>query len=151
MQVFIVLLVGELTHVGAAEGLQNGLEGNTDNYNADGICIDRRISSKKKKLRPGEAISMFAHDLKKLLDIAIPGMNKEARDPLLLHQFVAGLPEPIMKQVRASGEVKTLEAAITRSQLLMTIDSQLVSAVKEVSKEHSELQELTAKVALLTE
>jgi len=86
------------------------------------------------RLRPGEAISVFAHDLKKLLDMAIPGMNKEARDPLLLHQFASGLPEPIMKQLRASGEVKTLEAAITRSRLLMTIDSQSVCAVKEISK-----------------
>ena len=83
--------------------------------------------------------------------MAIPGMNKEVRDPLLLHQFVAGLPEPIMKQLRASGEVKTLEAAITRFRLLMTIDSQSVSAVKEVSKEHLELKELTENLALLTE
>jgi len=54
-----------------------------------------------------------------------------------------------MKQLRASGEVKSLEAAITCS--LKTIDSQSVSAVKEVFKEHSELQELTDKVAMLTE
>ena len=68
----------------------------------------------RSKLRSGEAISVFVHDLKKLLDMAIPGMNKEAKDPLLLCQFVAGLPEPIMKQLRASGEVKTIEAAVTR-------------------------------------
>ena len=94
---------------------------------------------------------MFANDLKKVLDMVIPGMNKEARDPLLLHQFVTGLLKPIMKQLRASGEVKMLEAAITRSRLLMTIDPQSVSAVKEVSKEHLELKELMEKVALLTE
>ena len=47
--------------------------------------------------------------------------------------------------------MKTLEAAITRSQLLMTIDPQSVSAVKEVSKEHLELKVLTEKVAPLTE
>ena len=82
------------------------------------------LHSPSPRLRPGEAISVFAHNLKKLLDMAIPGMNKEARDHLLLHQFMSGLPEPIMKQLRASGEVKTLEAAITCSQLLMTIDSQ---------------------------
>jgi len=29
----------------------------------------------RRKLRPGEAISVFAHDLKKLLDMAIPGMD----------------------------------------------------------------------------
>ena len=59
-----------------------------------------------RKLRPGEAISMFAHDLKKLLDMVIPRMNMEAREPLLLHQLVVGLLEPIMKQLRALGEVK---------------------------------------------
>ena len=85
---------------------------------------------------------MFVHDLKKFLNMAILGMNKEVKDPLLLHQFVAGLPEPIMKQPRASAEVKTLEAAVTRSRLLMTIDSQPVVAVKEESKEHSGMQEL---------
>ena len=40
---------------------------------------------------------------------------------------------------------------MTHSQLLMTIGPQSVSAVKEVSKEHSELKELTETVALLTE
>ena len=84
-------------------------------------------------------------------DMAIPGMNKEARDPLLLHQFVAGLPEPIIKQLRASGEVKTLDTAITCSRLLMIIDLQLVSAVKQVSMEHTKIQELRDQVAMLTQ
>ena len=53
--------------------------------------------------------------------MTIPEMSKEARDPLLLHQFVAGLPEPITKQLRASGEVKTLEAAVTHAQLLISL------------------------------
>ena len=83
--------------------------------------------------------------------MAIPGMNKEARDPLLLHQFVAGLPEPIIKQLRASGEVKTLDTAITCSRLLMIIDLQLVSAVKQVSMEHTKIQELRDQVAMLTQ
>jgi len=56
-----------------------------------------------------------------------------------------------MKQLRASREVKTLEAAITCSRLLMTIDSQSVSAVKGVSKECTEMKELRDQVALLTE
>ena len=106
----------------------------------------------RQRLRPGKVISVFTHDLKKLLDMAIPGMNREARDPLLLHQFVSGLPKPIMKQLRASGEVKTLEAAITHSRKLMTIDSESVSAFfKEISKECMEMQELRDQVALLTE
>jgi len=72
----------------------------------------------------------FLYDLKKLLDMVIPGMNKEARDTLLLHLIT----ETNNEQLRALGEVKTLKAAITHSRLLMTIDSQSVSAVKEVPK-----------------
>jgi len=82
-----------------------------------------------RKLRPSEPIPVFVHDLKKLLKMAIPGMNKEAKDSLLLHQFVAGLPELITKQLRVSGEVKTLEGAVTHARLLMTVDSQSVSTV----------------------
>ena len=42
----------------------------------------------QRKLRPGEVIPVFVHDLKKLLEIAVSGMNKEARDSLPLHQLL---------------------------------------------------------------
>ena len=57
----------------------------------------------RRKLQPGEPISVFAHELKKLIDQAIPNMEKETRDPLLLHQFLAGFPDGITRQLRASG------------------------------------------------
>ena len=78
----------------------------------------------RRKLQPGEALSVFMHDLKKLIDQAIPNMAKEAKEPLLLHQFLTGLPGPITRQLRASGDIKTLEAAMTRARLLMTIDAE---------------------------
>ena len=61
------------------------------------------------------------------------------------------LPELITKQLRASGEVKTLEGAVTRARLLITVDSQSVSTVKEVAEEQTEVQKLKDQVALLTE
>ena len=105
----------------------------------------------QRKLRPGEAISVFVHDLKKLLEMAVPSLNKEAKDPLLLHQFVAGLPEAITRQLRASGEVKTLEAAVTRARLLIAVDSQPVAAIEEPTNGSSEVQHLRDQVAVLTE
>lgn len=45
----------------------------------------------KRKLRPGEALSVFVHDLKKLLEQAMLLLNKAGREPLLLHQFLAGV------------------------------------------------------------
>ena len=47
------------------------------------------------KLRPSESLSIYVHDLKKLLDQAMPGVEKVARDQLLLHQILAGLPEAV--------------------------------------------------------
>ena len=35
----------------------------------------------QRKLRPGEALSVFVHDLKKLLEQAIPGLDKTVRVP----------------------------------------------------------------------
>ena len=102
----------------------------------------------RRKLRPGEALSVFVHDLKKLINQAIPNMAKEAKEPLLLHQFLNGLPGPIMRQLRASGDIKTLEAVMTRARLLMTIDAEPVAMVDE---KPSEVQRLTEQVALLTE
>ena len=50
--------------------------------------------------------------------------------------------------MRASGEIKTLDAAMARARLLMTIQSQPVAALEE---KPSDIQLLTEKVALLTE
>ena len=47
------------------------------------------------KMRPGEALSLFLHDLKRLLDQAMPKLEASAREQLLLHQFLAGLPESV--------------------------------------------------------
>ena len=105
----------------------------------------------RRKLRPGEALSVFMHDLKKLIDQAISNMVKEAKEPLLLHQFLTGLPGPITRQLRASGDIKTLEAAMTRARLLMTIDAEPVAMVDEKPSELSEVQRLTEQVVFLTE
>ena len=64
-----------------------------------------------------------------------------SKDPVLLHQFLAGLPDAI-------GEVKTLEAAMARARLLMATDLQPVAMLEDIS---SEVQLLTEQVALLTE
>ena len=82
----------------------------------------------RRKLQPGEALSVSVHDLKKLIDQAIPDMVKEVKESLLLHQFLSGLPSPITRQLRALGELKTLEAAMTHARLLMTIDAEPIGS-----------------------
>jgi len=61
-------------------------------------------------------------------------LNKESKDSLLLHHFVASLPETITRQLRASGEVKTLELAVTCARFF--VDSQPEAAIKETTNEH---------------
>ena len=49
----------------------------------------------QRKLHPGEALPLFIHDLKKLLDRAMPDVDATARGQLLLRQFLAGLPAAV--------------------------------------------------------
>ena len=81
-----------------------------------------------RKLRPGEALSIFVHDLKKLLTQATPGLDKVVQENLILHQFLAWLPDAMSKQLRATGEVQKLDDTVARTRLLITIDEQDQSA-----------------------
>lgn len=109
----------------------------------------------RRKLHPGEALPLFVYELKKLLEQAMPDVDAAARDQLLLHQFLAGLPAAISRQLRATGETKELDKAVERARLLMAMDDQHSAAT--ISAEASEVQqlkeqitELTAQVAALT-
>ena len=102
-----------------------------------------------RRLRPGEALSVFVHELKQLLTRAMPKVEGEARDQLLLHQFLSGLPEAVSKQLRASGQVKDLQAATEHAKLLMTVDEQY--SVAAVVRKSTEVDELQDQMALLQE
>ena len=107
-----------------------------------------------RKLRSGEAISLYVHNLRKLLNHMLPDLEQAAKEPLLLHQFLAGIPESIAKQLRASGEVTTLDAAITHARLLMTIDSDSVAALTKpdaFTQKSDEVKLLREQVAVLSE
>ena len=79
----------------------------------------------------------------------MPNMDKSARDQLLLHQLLAGLPEYVSRQLRATGETQTLDAAIMRARLLMSIDDHEQTA--PITDSSSEIQSLKKQVAHLTE
>ena len=60
----------------------------------------------QRKLHPGEALPLFVHDLKRLLEQAMPDLDAGAREQLLLHQFLAGIPSSVGKQLRTTGDTK---------------------------------------------
>ena len=110
----------------------------------------------RRKLRPDEAISVYVHDLRKLLSHALPEAANYAKEPLLLHQILAGIPEAIARQLRALGEVTTLDKAMTRARLLMTIDSEPVATIADknpspLAEKPNETQLLREQIAVLTE
>jgi len=45
----------------------------------------------RKKLRPGEAISLYVRDPRKLLFHALPDAAQAAKESLLLYQFLEGI------------------------------------------------------------
>eukprot|EP00731_Ephydatia_muelleri_P024924 Em0017g7a len=106
-----------------------------------------------RRLLPGEALSVFVHDLKKLLSHAMPGIEANAKDQLLLHQLMAGLPTSITKQLRASGEIKNFNDTVQRARLLLSIEEQhSVVAVGSSGQGVQELeQRLGAQIEALSE
>ena len=50
------------------------------------------------------------------------GLPNKARDQLLLHQFLAGLPSAISKQLHSSGGTPALDATVERAPLLISIE-----------------------------
>ena len=104
----------------------------------------------KRRLLPNEPISVYVHELKKLLDQAMPELDTGA---LLLHQFLAGIPRDISKSIRAASDVKSLDKlkACERARLLMAVESDATRAVAAVSDASYELHELRGQITELTE
>ena len=78
----------------------------------------------------------------------MPELEKNARDQLLLHQFLAGIPNAVSRQLRATGEIKTLNATVTRARLRMTM---LPGVARLLGEKPGEVDVLKEQIALLTE
>ena len=57
-------------------------------------------------------ISLHLHELKMFLDQAMHGLAAKAKQQLLLHQFLAGLPVSVSQQLRATGDTKVLDQVV---------------------------------------
>jgi hypothetical protein len=108
---------------------------------------------RQRKMVPGEALPVFVHDIKQLLDQAMPGLDAKAKEQLLLHQFMAGLPATISKQLRATASTTTLQSAVERAKLLTLLENeQQAAAVTSPSNPANAIVEkLSEQVAALTD
>lgn len=103
----------------------------------------------KRCLHPGEALPVYLHTLKKLLSQAMPDLDGEARNQLLLHQLLSGLPASVSKQLRATGETTKLDKVMERARLLLAMEDQEHAAA--VAGREAEVQQLRDQVTALTE
>ena len=106
----------------------------------------------QRKLRPGEPLSVFVHHSKKLLEQAMPGLEANTKKQLVLHQFLAGLPSTVSRQLRAAGETNNLETAVERAKLLLALGEQdNVKPAAAVSEQDDSLELLRTQMTKLTE
>lgn len=102
------------------------------------------------QLLPNESLSVFVHELKRLLHQAMPEADATTRKQLLIHQFLTGIPVEVSKQLRAVGEIDDLDRLMQRTKLLMTLDcSEKTAAVGK--QQVDAVETLKEQVAALTE
>ena len=105
-----------------------------------------------RKLRPGETVHMYAHHLKRLLDAAMPELDDDSKSKILFQQFVAGVPDECSRMLRANPDIVTLDAAVNRAKLLLTIAVEKpTSSVAAVTTSCPEVHALQNSVKYLTE
>ena len=90
----------------------------------------------------------------------MPDVGGAARDQILLHHFLAGLPVQICKQLWAAGDVRSMEIALEQARLLMSLEAEqqqtlynaTVTSVpqdQQVQQLKEQVDKLTAQVATL--
>ena len=113
----------------------------------------------KRQLLPGESPRMFLHSLKRLLNAAMPELEDASKEKLLLHHFIAGLPEQCARQLRILPEIKTTADALRRAQLIIdqvgsVAQEETVMAIggeSKLAKLEHQVQYLTQKLTEVLE
>ena len=72
-----------------------------------------------RKILPGESLQEFLYSIKQLLRKAVPGMEEDSREQLLLHRFLSGVPENLSRSVRTSQDITCVGEALKKVKLLM--------------------------------
>ena len=86
-----------------------------------------------RKMHPGESPQEFLYAIKRLLSKAIPEMDEGAREQLLLHRFLSGIPEHFSRSIRASTDVRNVQEALERVKLLALCQpTEKIAAISDI-------------------
>ena len=104
----------------------------------------------KRVMRPDEPPELYTHRLKRMVDQA--GIEGSACDGMVLHQFLAGLPKNISRQLRTVSQTEDLQKTIETAQLLIEIEKELVVSIteKNTSSTDPAVADLKKQVAALS-
>ena len=64
---------------------------------------------------------MYFHELKMLLDQAMPKLVAEEKPQLLVCRFLGGLPVLVSQQLCTAGDTKILDQVVEHAKLLMVV------------------------------
>ena len=85
----------------------------------------------------------------------MPELDEDSKNKILFQQFLAGVPDECSRILRANPDITTIDAAVTRAKLLLTISVEKsalsVAAVTDAAKCPSEVRALQDSVKHLTE
>ena len=106
----------------------------------------------RRRIFPGESLSVFWHELKRMIDRAMPAANAPTRQQLVIHQFLTGFPLEVSKRLRAAGAGEIYDL-MQRAKLLMTIYwcRESLWKIAAVQQPIDHVEALTEHVTALTE
>ena len=105
-----------------------------------------------RRLLPGESLPVYCHELKRLIDRAIPAADATTQQQVVIHQFLTGLSLEISKRLRAAGEINDLGQLMQRAKLLMNIHAENPGEkLAAVQQPIDRVEALTEQVVDLTE
>ena len=82
-----------------------------------------------RRLRPDESVDEYAYHLRRLLADAMPALADEtAQSAMLVHQFVAGLPENFRHKILELNQSSTMDAALLTAKRLLALQSSVAAA-----------------------
>ena len=90
----------------------------TNKFVPEEVRVQSLREFEARKQMPGESPHVYLFQLKKLLHTALPNLEGDTRETMLLQHFIDGLPKSISQQLRAAPDIKTAHDAMLRARLL---------------------------------
>ena len=84
-----------------------------------------------RSLFPSESVQIYVYELKKLINRALPDIETEAKEQLLFHRFVTGLPVQMSREIQLNSSITSLGEAVKR----MTYENKQTDSICSIIKD----------------